>query len=729
MIDASSKLASLRARTKSRPNDRPVRKSLPALPKRESSPESGSEKKDVLAQLQSQLKDRAKRKEEEAAREIPEETGQESSATVASHEKGAEKATPVSRPAAVVPAARGPGRPSLAMDFPSLVQQGTTIAAELEKGQAETPVGDFFSSLPATRGADWPHAAVIPLSPEARALFLAWATRLPERLFFLQPDLIEFHFTRGGFSLRGDRGGGTVRAADMLEFARGVKRKGLREKECLRMELPAPKGLRNSELYCVNHSGLIAERPDIVSRIASQARVLVVVGRAEDSRDERIEQAVEELAEPMDAILPIVFGAEDSECSWTGEIVSRENCRVLPALKVDASTMKPDPNAGLPDELRPDWNRRLQSGIDLIADRQEKRERDIRKRQKDAERIQGQIDLEMKRTQNASKDLLEELRHHLDEQVGEIQESTKQRNKRQFSPTGEFTHFAGEISGQLTEAHLEKVASSSSRRFGLPGVVVEAIEDEVMERLRSGVHRTVEEIREKLKTYSGTVEKRLTAFHRQPVSVDLPELNEREVWNEIRQYCQIDPKIGIDLPKRDPLRMFMSGSRQFIMPISMILGGPLAKLLLPLFGADRSGLNSNPIFTGTLVGLMIVGLFLFFRNARALDREKMEQSVEKMRETVRTKILREMERVEKEKLEMVLGIVGRVKEECQGNLKTWVDEAISASQQRLGRESAKVKSASVILQKRVREVDQTRKDVEKLKEGFLKSVEESASDT
>ena len=258
--------------------------------------------------------------------------------------------------------------------------------------------------------------------------------------------------------------------------------------------------------------------------------------------------------------------------------------------------------------------------------------------------------------------------------------------------------------------------AAAARRYGLPGCVVEAIEDEVINRLRSGVNSTVEEVRNRLKSYASSVEKRLTDFHKQPVSIEVPDINEREVWNEIRQYCQMDPKIGIDLPKRDPLRMFMSGSRQFIMPISMILGGPLAKLLLPLFGADRSGLNANPIFTGSLVGLMIVGLFLFFRNARALDREKMKTSVEKMRETVKSKILREMERVEKEKMEWILSAVSHLKDECQGNLKMWVDEAISVSQLRLGQESSKVKSASVILQKRVREVEQSRRKVENLKD-------------
>ncbi|MDF1755315.1 MAG: hypothetical protein P1U89_21175 [Verrucomicrobiales bacterium] len=693
------------------------REAKPLLPKNtgKETPPSGNE---VLDQLKKQLDEQAAKKEEAkaAAAELKnfEETAEKPETMATEARSGLARSAPVAR-SGLFSATKA--------DYPSILEKGGSLAMDLEQGQAETPISNFFNSLPSIDAARWPNTSILPLSTTARKSALAWIGQVPDKLFSTTADLLELSFQEKGFSLRSDQSGERFKADNLIEFAKIIKSRDTGAGECLQMDLPTSSEFASTRFCCVGEAKVILNRPAILSRMAGRTNLLIVAGTSTDTLDSDIQSAIEELSIPVKTILPVIFSADSTTENWSSQIKAAAGCQVLPAVVVEPGKLRPKISTTLSTEKkkelsRADLNQRIQSGIDLISERQIKREREIRKRQKDAKRLQSQIDEEIKGTQDASRGLLGDLRQRLDEQVTGILDWTKQRNKRQFSPTGEYTGFAEQISNQLTESHLEKVASVASRRYGLPRCVVDVIEDEVVDQLHTNVKDTVAEIHRRLRNYTDSVEKELTEFHQQPVTIDTPELNEREIWSEIRQYCQIDPKIGIDLPKRDALRMFMSGSRQFIMPVSMILGGPLAKMLLPMFGADRSALNSNPIFTGSLVGLMVVGLVLFFRGAKALDREKMEQSVEKMRETVRARILREMERVEREKMELIQSTVSRMKEEWQGNLKTWVDEAITVSQNRLGRESSKVRSAGVILQKRVREVDQTRKEVEKLGETF-----------
>jgi gas vesicle protein len=731
MNNGNSKLAALKEQMAARAQERAANankeRSAPAAanvdgPEKET-PEGGA----ALDRIRQRLEERAERKSAEAADQaaVSEEAAKEKLPEAQDSKKKSQPTTVVAggSPSRIGTIAAPPASGDAL--FAQLVQDGKELASGMEKDQAEAPMAGYFSELPADPAGPWSDVALIALSPKACREALSWLTHLPSQ-FFAHPRtrgtaLTEISFQSAGFHLEGDPGSEKVSADNLLEFAEALKDQDATRSELARLTVPASSALSGIKIYLPGDSAAVLDRPAVISRISAKTNFLIVAGDSQDQMDSDFEKIVSSLGASMEAVLPVVFAEPDvGECEWLRRLEEKTTNTPLASVAVDAKSMRPQPKDAISAELRVSLSghlmgRRLKSGIDLIAERQTIRERDTRKRQADAQRMQRQLDEQIKGSNSASRELLDELRQKLDEQVNSVQEWSKARNKRQFSPTGDYTALAAEITDQMSEEHLEKVESAAARRFELPECVREAIDDEVGTRLQTEVNRSVEEVGSRLSTYGKEIEERLEEFHRHPISIELPELNEREIWRDVSQYCEIDSKVGIDLPKRDALRMFMSGSRQLIMPVTMILGGPLAGLIYMIAGVDRQGVTQNPLFVGLLVGLMFTGIFCFIRNARQLDREKMTQSVEKMRETVRTKILREMERVEKEKMEVIQTFLSKVKDELQSNLRKWVDEAISASQRCLERESVKVKSASVILQKRVRDIDQCRREVESLK--------------
>ena len=753
MIESKSRLDALKERMAAKAEERrqrmdqrkpaPVKSPEAKPPTVEPKNESGN----ALTRIQQRLQDRTKRKQDEAEKVekvidvvAPIEKKESTESSKDSSQADAPTA-PVGRqksPTNVAPLAGGL-RSSLGSapeaSFEQLSESGQGIAKEMERGQAETPMAAYFSALPVDPGESWPDIVIIGLTSRACHEALSWMAHLPPQIFTrpntMGKELTEISFQPQGFRFEAGAESRAITADNLVDFATAMKKENLPKQNFVKMEVPSPPNFSGSKIYIPGDAQAIEDQPAVFSRIASQASLLILAGHSKDEFKEGMQQAVSALAPSLDAVLPVVFGKEEED-GWTAALKEMKGIDPLSVVAVNPTTLTPGPSEALSSDISSALSghllsRRLKMGIDLISERQSKRERDIRKRQADAQRMQKHLDEQIKGSNAASKDLLDELRQGLDDQIGGIQDWSKSRNKRHFSPTGELTAFAEELSGELDEVHLEKVESAAARRFGLPQCVLQAIEDQVVDRLKNEVNVMVDQVKDRLSGYAAKVEERLADFHQHQISIELPELNEREIWREIRQYCQIDPKIGIDLPKRDALRMFMSGSRQFIMPITMILGGALGNLVFNIFGAERGALGQNPFFTGTLVGLMFVGIVLFVRNAKALDREKMAQSLEKMRETVRGKILREMERVEKEKMEMIQNFLNDLKDELQNNLRTWVDEAISASQKRLERENTKVKSAGVVLQKRVRDVDQTRREVEGLEESCRSVLKNSAS--
>lgn len=599
-----------------------------------------------------------------------------------------------------------------------MVQQLHSLAVQLERGQAETPLADRAAAL-----LEEPDSAlflvILSLDPQARAEVVTWLIGPQHHSVAVKlaapQDWVEIRLQERGYSLETlDAGRREFDAAGTFADAlANLDSLGTGMVEPIRLALAAPLPLRNLHLLVAPESALLLRSTGILGDLVQRAPILLLARSAAYRPNPLDLQALQMLASSVVALWPIAVGPDVPPLPLSGGKASPAGLALLPPLQLHLEgQFLPDfivrgPGHPLRQALAGiALARRAASLMDILEERHQTDLRQLQSRQTREARLERSADSGAR--EQDLKLAFDRYKLQFTDELTKLMRALREGNRRALLKTSPLARTLEELLASLQGADLQREAATKTQRLTLKPEVLEEFRRRLARTLRQQLDEECVLIRDSLEELRRGAEDTLAAAGATQGGLALIPPDNRALWEPLEEMLELDLKYRGEIPRRGFLERLGEG-RRVVFVVLMVLS----------LAGSFVGFNlRQAAWAGVLFLILFIGSVLYtFRAWKRLEQEELRKEIERLRETLSMEINRMLNDILREKLNFLQQQLDEIKREANHRLDTALREAQLNKSQATEAERRDARAKLKLIDQRLRDFQGMDVHISRLRQG------------
>lgn len=593
--------------------------------------------------------------------------------------------------------------------FREIARDGQQLAAELERGQAATPLADHFGELLRQFDSAPFCVAVVALDPRVRAELIVWLLGEEYRHVSVRAGeiagLMEIHSAERGFALElaGDRRLEFDTLEPFLEALSNTpslaKTNDPATVSSLRLSLARPSGLQGLTLLIADKLSAITESPGLTSALVTRSQLLLVAADSGSTIESADIDACAGLADGIGAWLPVSADASDAPVRWVARVQTSSSTLSLAPVHLHR---QPPPAflTGAGDEVRRllfliSWSRRLQQAAAAFIERydQEVRQAQVRRSREDQA-----LRVDPPGLDNPGKRAFEQLKLRAQEDLGALAKIGVESSRRALLNEGVLTRALNDQLASLTAEDLRREMGPKSIKLSLDDGFQTHLQRALRKSLKDELLKDLGTMRDGLEALRGELEAGLAKTRGQPVTLALPPPAEAEIWSRMGELINVEIRYRGEMPRRGFLQRLGEG-RRMVFAVMMILS-----LVGSLAGFSWRGLY----VVGIIFLLLFIGAVIFtYRSWKQEDEDKFATELDRVREQLNMECMRIAAEVQREKQQ-------RLMEHLEASKRALILRVDEIAREQMQREQDEANQQRERAKARARKVEQLQRELQAL---------------
>jgi hypothetical protein len=604
-----------------------------------------------------------------------------------------------------------------------------TIAEQLERGQADTPLVDQAESLLSSPDQRLT-IVLLGLDPASKAAALSWVIGPQHHTVSVKLtaplDLLDIRLQERGFSLEAE-GQGRQEFDAPEAFASAIDALGLEGDELsvpLCVALAAPLPLRNLQILVIREPDTLLRSPGLLEASASKAPVLMVAASGNHQLSAKERDQIANLSGMVAALWPVVVQAEGT--------VPGDLQAVLPTLGIPllpATVLSPEGNfvpdfivrgathpvrAALSTVAQAERCMRL---LDMIQERFDSDLRQIQARQKREARLERSLDSSAKVID--SKQSLDRAKQRFSEEVTQLLQSVRESGRRSLMKSGDVGKSLDQLLSSLQSGDLNREASSKVVRLSLKPEVLSEFRKRLGKVLRDQVNEECALIRDGLDESRRALETSLAEVGSSSRGIAMIPPDSRSVWEPVAEMLELDIAYKGEIPRRGFLQRLGEGRRVvFVLLMALSLVGSFA------------GFNiRQAAWAGVIFLILFIGAVAYtYKSWEKEDEESLVKEIERVRESVATEFNRVLNELLREKQSRLQQALDEVKRETSSKLDFLGKEVSSSKASQADAERKESRGKLKLLDQRLKELGGLGQQLNRVRQVVVDAVQKSKSE-
>lgn len=616
----------------------------------------------------------------------------------------------------------------LQTDSLNLSQQSLDICQFIEKGQANTPLGELFQQLVQDSKTDPLGITLLCLTENARSAALKWLYGHNFAVFSLQVSrqigLLEVSLKERGYSLEKSTGE-RLEFESWDSFIKGISDAALFQGEMineLKVATQAPTGVRNLQVLMPESTAFIAESPALLTRLLRKSNVLMVAAPPDYQLSSTDRTVLANLREDMCALWPLLAVDElNSEVHipdrgwWAGQT----SLVTLPPtlLTTHVDTAIPSYLSEARDQLRQALQlsllaKRQNLAVDALNDRYETELRQLQSRKKREQRKSEQTGP----VSSASDSVVwSQMRSEMSDDCAQLTKHLQELQRKRELPNSTDSNLLKSQIDALAYEDLDREHGYKVIKLSLGEKYLGRLVQTLHQQQQLSLKQDLKQVQQQLQNLAARIEEKCqNQLGFKPV-LGLLSISENQLWNDIKEISGLELRYQGELPKRgfiDRLSEGRKGAMMLLMSV-MLLG----YVGIDLRNSGWMGLLILPIFFGA-----VIYTFISFKQD---ERHRLDKELTRVRDEVTTHSRRLMNDVYRLKNNKLMDYI-------EANKKQWlmqIDQYGREHQQRTQAESSQIaqraKTRISAIDNQLKEWQNYRSSVQRLVSGAQSLLEKT----
>jgi hypothetical protein len=591
---------------------------------------------------------------------------------------------------------------------------GTSLAGaqQLERGQAELPLADYFHALEQDLSVEsWTLCVVV--AADAFASLVGWICGDELTQVWAstkQPGYLEIAFHGERFSLESTAGSEMFDSLEALLDALKPQPLVL-DARPLQLSAPGqgrPPGLR---LAVVVGGEQLGNDPGLCASLIGRSNALWLVGTQTWQWDDSTRQALRSLRAGMDFCCPILIGAAHAptQSGWWTEILGGSR-KTLLCLESSRSLPLPalltEERSSLRRALRLMFvSRRARQGLDTLKERLEllrQQQRARRQREERTERTLGDGAAEW-----LIRGPLDTVRASLSDDIANLQKGLQEASRRSLAREGTLARIVDSLVQSVTPADVLQTPAGRRIALALDEAFTTRFGRELRQSFKEELRRDLLTLRDGLLLAGQNVQRVLQDSLAVSMPLDLPPPDERPIREALHDVLQVQLRYRGEIPKRGFVQRLGEGRRMLFAVImtvslfgSLLTGGRNVRTVLFQFGV-------------VFILLFISAVLWTFRSWKREDQERLNKEIDKIREQVHAEAMRLVRDGERERLARLVEALEGVRKEALRRIDDFSRQITQQAAANQARERNAVRDRMRIIDQRAKELDQLRSTLQR----------------
>jgi len=610
--------------------------------------------------------------------------------------------------------------------FRRVSNDGVLICEQLERGQADTPLADHFQQILGELDSAPFAITILGYTQEARTRVLSWLYGQAYSMLSIQvpheAGLVELHLRERGYVL--EKSDGDRVEFDRLEpFLEAVKANDLLHNgdadswvDPLKLSLEAPSGIQGVSAFMPENSRVILENPALLGRVVANSNFTLLAAPSDYELTEEDKQATEELLEVMDGVWSVVIPASDDLTAlptsgwWRDALLMRPSLKVPPTL-LSTATALPDLLLNPDDPVRQSLfsfhhAHRFNQAVETVSARHQDDMRQINSRRtREERRVKS---LESQGRENDSRQKFESIKADLNDEIGRLSKGVKENSRRSLLPNAPLSEEIKKILATLRGDDLNQEEGHSAIKLSVDSQFLFHISDTSRRLLKQFHKDDMVMIRDGLSAYQEKLEFSLEEASGAPVSIDLRPVDEREIWQVIKEMLNVEIRYRGEMKKRSFMQRLGEGRKVMFMALMSL------SIFGTMFGANLRGAKIMGFFLILLfIGAVIYSYFSWKKEDEAL----VGKELDRVRDQLGTEVKRMLSEIQRENVSKVSEQLEQIKKDALRRVDSMAKDFESSKRQQADSGRNKTREKMKLLDQRVREIQGYSQQVSRLQQG------------
>jgi len=620
--------------------------------------------------------------------------------------------------------------------FRRVSNDGISICEQLERGQADTPLADHFQQMHTELDSAPFSITILGFTQDARTRVLGWLYGQAYSMLSIQvpheAGLVELHLRERGYVL--EKSDGERAEFDRLEpFLEAVKASDLLHNndaeswiDPLKLSLEAPSGIQGVSAFMPENSQAIMEHPSLLSRVAAHSNCTLLAAPSDYVLTDTDKQATEELLELMAGIWPVVIPSSHEVTTlpsagwWTDALLMRPALKLPPTL-LNNETALPELLLNPNDPVRRSlflfhYAHRFNQSVEAVSARHQDDMRQMNSRRTREERRAKK--LESQGRENESRQKFELVKADLNDEIAKLNKGLKENSRRSMLPNALLSKEIKKVLATLRSSDLTQEEAHSTIKLSVDSQYLHQISD-TSRRLLKQLHKDdMVMIRDGLSAYQEKLELALEEASGAPVSIDLRPVDERDVWQVIKEMLNVEIRYRGEMKKRGFMQRLGEGRKVMFMALMS------ASIFGTIFGSQMRGAKSF----GLLLVLLFIGVVVYsYFSWKKEDKDLVDKELDRVRDQLGSEVKRMLSDIQRESVSKVSEQLEEIKKETLRRIDNMAKDFESSKRQQSesGRNQAREKIK--LLDQRVREIQSYGQQISRLQQNSAELERECRS--
>lgn len=527
-----------------------------------------------------------------------------------------------------------------------LIIQYRTIVADIERGQAETPLLNHIDDIERKLGDHTFRFILLSVSVVALRAFLNYllgesfaviSIKSAQWAPYYEVDLNAQEFC---FQTATNKRQSFDTLASLLDavsvHAEASRLGSTLGFDALRIGLPNADRLHGLHFAAIDDPDAIMRDPANLAVLAGNFDCVVLVGFDNDQPSSSIAPFLKAVSSLIHSLIPVVLqsGAETTAKGWwEGNLnLERSKCHspFIVDLKAELISLFSDPKTPIREAiLQRRATQELAMAVELLDDRISQEQRAVATRRAQEERLARQDSTPSDGTQ--SRRALDAVRTKIQDELSSLAKSAAENSKRSLLPDGKLAKVIDDLTGALKPENL-------SREDGVKTIRLRVADDFLYHVIRASKRAARKDFSEEFLRIKEALKKIVNAADVDAESYfgSRPNLNfvpaaEGNIWANLDDYLSFDIKYSGELPKRGFVSRLGEGRKYlYVLMMALSLGGTMLGFNWRAVG------YFGPIFLTVFIGAVIYTYSAWRRE----DEETIAKEIDKVRDQLSAEIKR-----------------------------------------------------------------------------------------
>lgn len=606
----------------------------------------------------------------------------------------------------------------------NLGQEFQHILAQLERGQAQSPLGAHIQELLGESSLGGLGLSCVGLEKESMVVLLAWlfgVDELPAEMLFSADVAInvKVHSDRYSATLISCAATEYTDAAGLATALPQLLKEAAAARRAVHITIPERAALQRVNL-CI-WTGTLKDGLGVApfNEMMRATSVLIVAGPVEYclNLDEKAELL--DLVSGMAAVWPVVSDArkEGVRSAWYEDSIFSRALSKLPA-----SFLKPEELYMTPNFIRDSGDaarrmvegartaRRIAGSVEALGDHFSSEMSRITALRAREERI-GRS-LEKNSGNGQERDQIEELRELIDKHFHDMDATIQEQNRKALLPAGNVNLAVQRVLEDLRESDIDQEVGHSTIKLTLQREFQEHLLNAAKSELNNQYRDDMYVLNTGFSTCRDAVKAKLESLMGAQASVAQTPFDENAIWRLLRDAMALELKYRSEMPKRGGLERLGQG-RQAVLGVMGILG-----LIAVMTGVSATTiLKDYPYLRKALIVVFIVVIPYTFIMWRKEDSARLEKELDRVRDQLSIEVKRLIGEIQREKMTRIAETMNQARRDLQKRSETILREKLMSRTEKTNQQRQDNRDKQRTLEQRSRDLQGLSSQISKLKQG------------